>query len=93
MEKINIIEEIGRIVKENMVEDILEHIETVLISVDEFYDNIFFEVYKLHYLSKEKLSQTDIALELDITQSCVSKMLTKINDYIIKVAHMFIVNL
>lgn len=53
----------------------------------------FFEIYKLYYLSNKEYSQTDIALELDITQSCVSKMLTKINDYIIKVAKVFNLNI
>ncbi len=70
-------------------ETIIEHVESVLISVDEFYDNIFFEIFKYYYFSNENYSQTDIALELDVTQSCVSKLIARIDDYILKVLKMY----
>lgn len=65
-----------------LLNDFLKHIELVLKSVDEFYGNVFFEIYEFVFLTESPKSQLDIGIELDVSQSNVYKIAKKINDYI-----------
>lgn len=82
----NIIKDLKRKCKEDdkgLFEDLLRHIEVVLNSVDEFYNNVFFKIYQLIYINEKVKSQLNIGLELDISQSNVCKLSKKIGEYII----------
>lgn len=70
-----------------LLNDFLIHIELVLKSVDEFYDNVFFKIYEYVFINQSNISQLDVGIELDVSQSNVSKLSKKINEYIFKLLH------
>lgn len=60
----------------------IKELETTLIYVDKFEHSLYFDIYEFIYIFDYEINQYEIADELGISQSKVSKKLKKIDEYI-----------
>lgn len=69
-------------IDKKIFDDFIDELEMTLIYVDKFEHTLYFDIYEFIYVFIYETDQYEIADELGISQSNVSKKLKKIDHYI-----------
>lgn len=84
---INFLKENTNQLEKEILNEFIQELEATLMYVDKFEHTLYFDIYEYIYVFAYETNQMEIADELMISQSKVSKKLKKIDDYICELLH------